>query len=190
MKKRMLLAAGLAASVAFAGCATTTGTSTTSTSATPVLTLPQLTMSPAQLAGAFCPAFDNAITLITTFNATAGATLPFAANANTVIKSTVQPLVNGVCAGGATITTTNVQALIQQGIPAVAGIVAAMPLPPATQAAIQAGFAVAELATNLVNQFENAVASAKASAAVPASGASAASAPAAASTPLTGAPLQ
>lgn len=181
--KKLLLAAGLAALALFSGCAATgtaSGTSTSSSTSAPL----QLTLSPAQIAAAFCPATQNAVTLITAFNGTLGATSSFAANANTVIKTTVQPLINGACAAGATITTTNVQALIQQGLPAIAGLVAAMPLPPATQAAIQAGFVAAELATNLVNQFENALATAKASAAAAASTAAAASAPATASAPV------
>ncbi|WP_423379162.1 hypothetical protein [Burkholderia sp. LMG 32019] len=85
-----------------------------------------------------------------------------------MIEKTVKPIVNGVCAAGATITSTSVQALITQGIPAIAGVVAALPLPPATQAAIQAGFAAAGLAVNLVGTYEGALQAAKTSAAVPA----------------------
>lgn len=164
MKKFMLLAAGVVASLFFAACANA-----------PVL-------SPAQLAAAFCPATQNAITLITAFNGTLAPTVPAVANANDVIEKIVKPAVNGVCAAGATITSTNVQTLISQGVPAIAGVVAGLPIPPATQAAIQAGFAAAELATSLVNQYENALAAAKAAAA--ASSAAAASDPAAASAPV------
>jgi hypothetical protein len=119
--------------------------------------------------------------------------LPAAAKANADITTYVKPIVDGVCAGGATITTTNVNQLIQQGIPALAGVVAALPLPPTTQAAIQAGFAAAELGTALVNQFENAVTAAKASTAAPAAGASGAapaSAPVAASGALVAAAFE
>lgn len=166
MFKRMLLAAGIAASMLFAGCA-----------ATPV-------QSPAQIAAAFCPAANNAVTLLTAFNVTVGSTVPDAVIANKVIEKTVKPIVRGACAAGATITSTNVQALIDQGIPAIAGVVAALPLDPVTQAAIQAGFAAAELTANLVGQYENALAAAKAS------NSPTASAPVAVSTPLAGAPLQ
>lgn len=174
MKRFMLLAAGIVAfAFLFAGCAFN-GTTTK-----PLL--PQPTLSPAQLAAAFCPAFNNAITLVTTFNAAEAAVLPIAAKANADINTYVRPIVNGACAAGATITVTDVNQLIQQGIPTLAGIVAALPLPLPTQAAIQGGFAAAELGTALVNQYENAVAVAKTQGASPASGAAAASAPAAAS---------
>ncbi|MHB9833805.1 hypothetical protein Q8F57_003100 [Paraburkholderia terrae] len=160
MKKSMLLAAVFVASMFVAACANA-----------PVL-------SPAQLAAAFCPATQNAITLVAAFNGTLSPTVPAVANANDVIEKIVKPAVNGVCAAGATITSTKVQTLISQGIPAIAGVVAGLPIPSPTQAAIQAGFAAAELATNLINQYENALAAAKAAAAAAASGASAVAAPA------------
>lgn len=86
MKKLMLLAAGIVASMLFAGCAVTPA------------------QSPAQIAAALCPATNNAITLITTFNATLASTVPAAANANNAINTTVKPIVSGVCAAGATIS--------------------------------------------------------------------------------------
>lgn len=152
MKKLMLLAAGIAASVLFAGCQS----------------LGSVQQSPAQIAAVLCPATNSAITQITAFNAAMAPTLPAAASANATIEMTVKPIVNGVCAAGATITSTSVQALITQGIPAIAGVVAALPLPPTTQAAIQAGFAAAELAANLVGTYESALQAAKTSAEVPA----------------------
>ncbi|MCA8045459.1 hypothetical protein [Burkholderia arboris] len=165
MKKLMLLAAGIVASASIlAGCQSF-GT---------------VQQSPAQIAAVLCPATNSAITQITAFNAAMAPTLPSAANANVVIKKTVKPIVAGACAAGATITSTSVQALVTQGIPAIAGIVAALPLPPSTQAAIQAGFAAAELAANLVGTYESALQAAKV----------APVAPTAASTPLAGAPLQ
>lgn len=168
MLKKLCLAAGLVASILFAGCASTGGT-------TPVL--PAITVTPAQIGAAFCPALKNSVQLISAFNAAEGSTLPATAKANAVITTTVNPIVNGVCASVGTMTSTDVQTIIQQGLPAVAGIVAALPLPPITQAEIQAGFVAAELATNLASQYESALANAQAAVApAPASGVSAASA--------------
>ncbi|WP_175760579.1 hypothetical protein [Burkholderia anthina] len=152
MKKLMLLAAGIAASVLVAGCQS----------------FGSVQQSPAQIAAVLCPATNSAITQITAFNAAMAPTLPAAENANVVVERTVKPIVDGACAAGATITSTSVQALITQGIPAIAGVVAALPLPATTQAAIQAGFAAAELAVNLVGTYEGALQAAKTSAAVPA----------------------
>ncbi|KVF49498.1 hypothetical protein [Burkholderia cenocepacia] len=153
MKKLMLLAAGIAASASIlAGCQS----------------LGTVQQSPAQIAAVLCPATNSAITQITAFNAAMAPTLPSAANANVVIEKTVKPIVAGACAAGATITSTSVQALVTQGIPAIAGVVAALPLAPTTQAAIQAGFAAAELAVNLVGTYENALQAAKTSTSIPA----------------------
>ncbi|AIO22965.1 hypothetical protein [Burkholderia cepacia] len=153
MKKLMLLAAGIAASAFLvSGCQS----------------LGPVQQSPAQIAAVLCPATNSAITQITAFNAAMAPTLPSAANANVVLEKTVTPIVAGACAAGATITSSSVQALITQGIPAIAGVVAALPLAPTTQAAIQAGFAAAELAVNLVGMYENALQAAKTSAAIPA----------------------
>lgn len=150
--KRMLLAAGLVASASLiTGCQS----------------LGTVQQSPAQVAAVLCPATNSAITQIMAFNAAMAPTLPAAANANVVIEKTVKPIVAGTCAAGATITSTSVQALITQGIPAIAGVVAALPLPPTTQAAIQAGFAAAELAANLVGTYESALQAAKTSAVIP-----------------------
>ncbi len=153
MKKLMLLAACIVASAFLVSGCQSFGT---------------VQQSPAQVAAVLCPATNSAITQITAFNAAMAPTLPAAANANDVIEKTVKPVVNGVCAAGATITSTSVQALITQGIPAIAGVVAALPLPPTTQAAIQAGFAAAELAANLVGTYENALQAAKTSTSIPA----------------------
>ncbi|VWD02560.1 putative phage lipoprotein [Burkholderia aenigmatica] len=153
MKKLMLLAAGIVASAFLvSGCQS----------------FGSVQQSPAQIAAVLCPATNSAITQITAFNAAMAPTLPAAANANVVIEKTVKPIVDGTCAAGATITSTSIQALITQGIPAIAGVVAALPLAPTTQAAIQAGFAAAELAVNLVGTYENALQAAKTSTAIPA----------------------
>ncbi|WP_175777649.1 hypothetical protein [Burkholderia anthina] len=160
----MLLAAGIAASVMFTGCQS----------------LGSVQQSPAQIAAVLCPATNSAITQITAFNAAMAPTLPAAASANAAIEKTVKPIVNGTCAAGATITSTSVQALITQGIPAIAGVVAALPLPPTTQAAIQAGFAAAELAANLVGTYESALHAAKMTAEVPSAASASATSSAAA----------
>ncbi|MBB3004337.1 hypothetical protein FHX57_006719 [Paraburkholderia tropica] len=140
MKKLMLLAAGIVALVAFAGCAT-------------------VTVTPAQIATALCAPTNTAIADYKAF-AALYPTLPAVQTGNEILTK-YQPVVTAVCAEGATVTATNVQDLISQGIPAVAAIVATVPMPASTQTAIQAGFAAAELVVNLVGTYESALSTAQ-----------------------------
>ncbi|MEI7296573.1 hypothetical protein WCQ02_30905 [Paraburkholderia tropica] len=144
MKKLMLLAAGIV-SLSLAACANAP------------------TLTPAQIANALCPPTKVAIS---DFNAFA-ALYPSltAVTEGQAILTKYQPVVDAVCAEGATVTATNVQDMISQGIPAIAAIVATVPMPASTQTAIQAGFTAAELVVSMAGLFENAVATAEASAA-------------------------
>jgi hypothetical protein len=135
------LAVGICACIAFAsGCATLN--------------------TPAKVAAALCPPTNVAIG---DFNAFAKLypALPAIQTGNAILTE-YQPVVNAVCAEGATVTSTSLQNLISQGIPAVAAIVATVPMPLATQTAIQAGFAAAELVAGLTGLYENALSTASA----------------------------
>ena len=113
------LAVGICAAFAFAaGCATLN--------------------TPAKVAAALCPPTQTAINDFTDFSKLYPA-LP-AIQTGDAILTEYQPVVDAVCAEGATVTSTSLQNLISQGIPAVAAIVATVPMPVATQTAIQAGF--------------------------------------------------
>lgn len=156
MLKNLCLAVGVVALAAFAGCANAP------------------TLSPAQVANALCPPTKVAIN---DFNAFAALypSLTVVTEGQAILTK-YQPVVNAVCAEGATVTATNVQDMISQGIPAVAAIVATVPIPASTQTAIQAGFAAAELVVGLAGLYENALSTAQASAASGASSAAVVSA--------------
>lgn len=143
--KKLCLMAGIALLAIFSGCANAP------------------TLSPAQLANALCPPTKIAISNYNAF-AVLYPTLPAIQTGNTILTK-YQPVVNAVCAEGATVTATNVQDLISQGIPAVAAIAATVPMPLQTQTAIQAGFAAAELVVGMVGLYENALSTAQAVAA-------------------------
>jgi hypothetical protein len=134
------LAVGICACVAFAsGCATLN--------------------TPAKVAAALCPPTNTAIADFNAFSKLYPA-LPAIQTGNAILTK-YQPVVNAVCAEGSTVTSTNLQDLISQGIPAVAAIAATVPMPLATQQAIQAGFAAAELVAGMVGLYENALSSAQ-----------------------------
>lgn len=135
------LAVGIAACVALAaGCATLN--------------------TPAKVAAVLCQPTNTAIADYKAF-AVIYSALPAIQTGNAILTQ-YQPVLNAVCAEGATVTATNLQDLISQGIPAVAAIVATVPMPVATQTAIQAGFAAAELVAGLTGLYENALSTASA----------------------------
>lgn len=135
------LAVGIVTCLAFVGCANA-----------PVL-------SAAQLANALCPPTNVAINDFKAFSALYPS-LPAVATGSTILAK-YQPVVTAVCAEGATVTATNVQDMISQGIPAVAAIIATVPMPATTQTAIQAGFAAAELVVGMAGLYENALSTAQ-----------------------------
>lgn len=146
MKSRiMLLAAGVVACLAIvAGCATLN--------------------TPAKVASALCAPTNIAVNDFNAF-ALLYPTLPAVQTGSTILAK-YKPTLDAVCAESATVTATNLQNLINQGIPAVAAIVATVPMPAATQAAIQGGFAAAELVVGMVGLYENALSTAKSAVAV------------------------
>jgi hypothetical protein len=158
--KSFIVAAMVAAVMLFAGCATNGSQQ----------------LSPAQIASVACPQFNVAVTQLKAFNAVLvanPATNSIGAKAtNDLAKA--QKWVDPVCAAGATVTSTNLQSLAQQGLPALAAIVGALPLPPAQQAQIQGALVLAETAVGVVGVVEAQIQAAKtapassATAAVPA----------------------
>jgi hypothetical protein len=107
--KKLLLAAGLVASVAmFAGCASTGNTTQ---------------QTPAQIAAVVCPAVQAELS-------TLSAAGVFTGGAATTLASQVTPDVNAVCAAGAQVTSTNLQNLVNVTVPVVATIVTNSPMTP------------------------------------------------------------
>lgn len=149
MKIKSFLVAALAATVALSsGCATN--------GAQP--------LSPAQIASVVCPQFALVKTQLTAFDAVLIAnptTQAIGTKANADL-AVAQPVVNAVCAAGATVTAANLQALAQQALPAFATVVGTLPLPAAQQAQIQGALVLAETAVGVVGVVEAQVAAAKA----------------------------
>ncbi|MBR8141235.1 hypothetical protein KDW55_02515 [Burkholderia sp. AU19243] len=148
MKKLMLLAAGVVASVSIlAGCG-----------AAPSLTFPQ------QVAIA-CGAANGEIAILKADGV-------FTGGAAATLNDTVQPAIAKVCAVGATVTSLDLQTIVDSTLPAVKALIDASSLP--NKAAADAAIDTAILAFNVAISMHQA----------------AATPPAAASTPLAGAPLQ
>lgn len=157
----MLLAAGFAASIL---CACN--------GSAPTLTFPQ--------------AVTIACSSVNTEISTLQMSGVFTGGAQTTLTKQIQPDVAEVCAQGATVTTANLQNIVNATLPALTTIVSNSSLSSGDKT-------VAVLAIGGVGAAVNAAIAlmpATTSTAAPASGTPAASAPAAASTPLAGAPLQ
>lgn len=161
MRKFMLLAAGVLASVALSACNATA----------PTLTFPQ------QVAIA-CGAANGELVILKNDGVFTGGA------ANTLDK-TVQPAVDKVCTAGASVTTPDLKTLVNTTLPLIKTFVDASSLPQDKKNAVNAGIDSTVLAFNIAISMIPAVVPT-----VPASAPVAASAPAAASTPLAGAPLQ
>ncbi|WP_406867198.1 hypothetical protein [Paraburkholderia fungorum] len=150
--KKMLLAAGLVASVAFlAGC---NGS---------VPTAPKLT--PAQFVAAVCPSAEQALALAPTLTAL----IP--ADGQTKIAD-AKPIVDAACAVGATVSTDTPAKFVATVFPAVSAIVGAAPddvLPQAKKSQIQGAILLAELGVGMVTAVAGASAPVAASAPVSAS---------------------
>lgn len=148
MKKLMLLAAGVAApAFLLAGCGTA-----------PSLTFPQ------QVAIA-CGAANGEIAILKADGV-------FTGGAAATLNDTVQPAITKACAVGATVTSPDLQTIVDSTLPAVKTLVDASSLP--NKAAADAAIDMAILAFNVAISMNQAVATP----------------PAAASTPLAGAPLK
>ncbi|MBU9228190.1 hypothetical protein KTD22_16300 [Burkholderia multivorans] len=147
MKKLMLLAAGIAASAFLvAGC-----------SSAPALTFPQ------QVAIA-CGAANGEIAILKADGV-------FTGGAAATLNDTIQPAIAKVCAVGATVTSLDLQTIVDSTLPAVKALIAASSLP--NKAAADAAIDTAILAFNVAISMRQAEGDT-----------------AAASTPLAGAPLQ
>ncbi|CAM2168111.1 putative lipoprotein [Burkholderia latens] len=148
MKKLMLLAAVVVASVSIlAGCGSA-----------PSLTFPQQV----EIA---CGAANGEIAILKADGV-------FTGGAAATLNDTVQPAIAKVCAVGATVTSLDLQAIVDSTLPAVKALIDASSLP--NKAAADAAIDTAILAFNVAISMHQA----------------AATPPAAASTPLAGAPLQ
>ncbi|MGH8158381.1 MAG: hypothetical protein ACREPQ_09685 [Rhodanobacter sp.] len=150
MKTRTLLVAvaAMLSLALFAGC--------TSSSVKP--------LSPAQVAAIACPQINLAVTQLTVFNTVLvanPATKDFGTKANATLVS-IQPTVAAVCAAGATVTATNLQALAQQALPALGTIAGTLPITPAQQAQVQGALVLAETAMGIAGVVEQQIAAAKA----------------------------
>jgi hypothetical protein len=109
--KRMLLAAGIAASIAFAGCAGV---------AVKPVSIPII--PPAQLASQFCPIVKADLAILSTS--------PLLSQAQKDKLNSVSPINDAVCAGAATVDLTDLQKFNDTLFPAVTAIVAAVPAIP------------------------------------------------------------
>ncbi|EEE09283.1 hypothetical protein [Burkholderia multivorans] len=148
MKKLMLLAAGVVASAFLvAGCGSA-----------PSLTFPQ------QVAIA-CGAANGEIAILKADGV-------FTGGAAATLDNTVQPAIAKVCAVGATVTSPDLQTIVDSTLPAIKALIDASTLP--NKAAADAAIDTAILAFNVAISMHQ----------------TAAAPPAAASTPLAGAPLQ
>lgn len=148
MKKLMLLAVGIVASAfLLAGCGTA-----------PSLTFPQ------QVAIA-CGAANGEIAILKADGV-------FTGGAAVTLNDTVQPAITKVCEVGATVTSLDLQTIVDSTLPAVKALINTSSLP--NKAAADAAIDTAILAFNVAISMHQA----------------AATPPAAASTPLAGAPLQ
>lgn len=168
MFKKLCLAAGLVASVLFAGCATNGTTAA-----------PKLVVTPKQLVTDFCPVVTadlKAIAASPLLNASQKLLLN--GDPSDVTKPGIIAINNSVCAAGGTIDVTNLETLNNTAFPALITLVGALPMIP-NQPAILLGLTLAQPILNQVLatvQAQQAAATATA-----ASGAVAASAPVAAS---------
>ena len=155
MKKLMLLAAGLVASVAMlAGC----------NGSAPTLTF-------AQQVSIACGAAKGEIAILQGDGI-------FTGGAADTLEKTIKPAVGNACTAGSTITTPDLQTIVNTTLPLVKSLVDSSSLSPdkikAADAAIDTGVLAFNMAISLA----------------PAATPTAASAPAAASTPLAGEPLK
>jgi hypothetical protein len=116
-------------------------------------------IQPAQIAAVACPQLNLVHTQLVALNTALEADPKTAAvGAKAAVQlAAIQPIVNGVCngaAGVATVNFANIQSLVQTGFPALATLVASLPIPAAQQAEIQAALAVAETAAGVVSTLQ------------------------------------
>lgn len=148
MFKKLCLAAGIVASVAFAGCASTGSNQQT----------------PAQIAALVCPSVQAEI-------ATLDAADVFTGGAAATLASQITPDVAAVCSAGATVTTANLQTLVNAAIPVAATVIGNSPMTPQDKAiallALGGAQTIVNTALGIVNA-QNVAASVTAPASAPA----------------------
>jgi hypothetical protein len=71
--------------------------------------------------------------------------------AASVALTKVKPTIDAACSVASTVTSDDVQTLITVGLPALGTILGTLPFPAATLATIEADFALAEAAVNIVD---------------------------------------
>lgn len=116
-------------------------------------------IQPAQIAAVACPQLNLVHTQLVALNTALEADPKTAAVGTKAAAqlAAIQPIVNGVCNGAAAapkVDFSTIQSLVQTGFPALATLVASLPLPAAQQAEIQAALAVAETAAGVVNALQ------------------------------------
>jgi len=116
-------------------------------------------LSPAQIAAVACPPIQAAITQFEVLDASLPG-VPVAQKAEADLQA-LQPIVAAACATGATITSTNIQAVAQTVLPALGRILATLPIPAVQQAQIQAGLVAAEIAVGAAGVIEQQIQAAK-----------------------------
>lgn len=116
-------------------------------------------IQPAQIAAVACPQLNLVHNQLVALNAALVAdpkTAAVGAKAAAQLAA-IQPIVNGVCNGAAAapkVDFSTIQSLVQTGFPALATLVASLPIPAAQQAEIQAALAVAETAAGVVSTLQ------------------------------------
>lgn len=133
-------------------------------------------LNPQQIAAIACPQLNLVHTQLTALNTALEADPKTAATGQQAQAQldAIHPIVTAVCNGAASapaVDASNIQALVQTGLPALAHLAGSLPLPPAQQAQVQAALVVAETAAGVVGVVEQQI---KAAQAAPASAASAA----------------
>jgi hypothetical protein len=117
-------------------------------------------LTPPQIAQLACPAITSANAQLVALTDALPET-PIAEKANDVLTDIQKPIV-AACAASTTITSTQIQGLAQQVLPAIGSVLITIPLDPSTQAAIQGGLVAAEVLVGAAGVIEQQIAAAKA----------------------------
>lgn len=116
-------------------------------------------LTPQQIAAIACPQLNLVHTQLVALNAALEADPSTAATGKQAQAQldAIHPIVTAVCNGAAAapaVDVSNIQALVQTGLPALAHLAGSLPLTPAQQAQVQAALVVAETAAGVVGVVE------------------------------------
>ena len=116
-------------------------------------------LTPQQIAAIACPQLNLVHTQLVALNAALEADPATAAVGKQaqIQLAAIHPIVTAVCNGAAaapSVDVSNIQALVQTGLPALAHLAGSLPLTPAQQAQVQAALVVAETAAGVVGVVE------------------------------------